>query len=57
MVVIAGFFLGAVLGALRARRARGNGYDIAHYAAVHGLAFALLGLIATLVLGDRLGLD
>lgn len=51
MVVIAGFFIGAAIGALRARRARGNSYDIAHYAAVHGLALGLLGLAVTLVLG------
>lgn len=49
MIVISGFFLGALFGALRARRGKGNGFDIAQYAAVHAILFAILGLFLTIV--------
>ena len=51
MIVIAGLVLGALSGALTAKRRGGNATDIAHYAAVGGIAGALLGLFATLFLG------
>lgn len=50
MIVIAGLVIGAILGALRARARKGNRLDILHYAAVHAIAFALLGLVATLII-------
>lgn len=50
MIVIAGLVLGTVVGAVRARARKGNRLDILHYAAVHAIAFALLGLVATLVI-------
>ncbi|MCT8160749.1 hypothetical protein [Pseudoruegeria sp. SHC-113] len=48
MIVIAGFVLGGVLGALRAKKRGGNGKDIAQWAIVHAILFALIGLFATL---------
>lgn len=52
MIVIVAFILGAILGDLRARKAGGNRKDRLQYAAAHALAFAILGLFAT-VLADR----
>ena len=42
--------LGAVLGALAARRRRGTGFDVAQWAAVWAIIGGLLGLLATIVL-------
>ena len=50
MIVIVSALAGALLGALRARRMNGNGYDIAQYAAVFGLIGALLGLFVAIYL-------
>lgn len=43
-------FLGAVLGGLSARKRGGKPLDIAQYATAFGIAFALLGLIATIII-------
>ena len=51
MIVLAALVLGAGLGAWRAKKRGGNRLDIAQYAAAHGIAFALLGVFATLILG------
>ncbi|MBC7154035.1 MAG: hypothetical protein H5U19_05370 [Rhodobacteraceae bacterium] len=53
MIVIAGLVLGALVGALRARARQGNRLDIAQYAAVHAMIFAVIGLFVTIAL-DRL---
>ncbi|MGF6859493.1 hypothetical protein ABIE69_000040 [Rhodobacteraceae bacterium MBR-64] len=53
MIVIAGLVLGALIGALRARARQGNRLDIAQYAAVHAMIFAVIGLFVTIAL-DRL---
>ncbi|MEX5729402.1 hypothetical protein Ga0609869_002755 [Rhodovulum iodosum] len=53
MIVIPAALAGALWGGLLARRRKGNGYDIAQYAAGYGIAFALLGLFASVLL-DRL---
>ncbi|WP_171234453.1 MULTISPECIES: hypothetical protein [unclassified Ruegeria] len=51
MVVVLGMaILGAILGALTAKKRNGNGADMAQYAAGYGIAFALLGLIISLIL-------
>ncbi|MEO1106424.1 MAG: hypothetical protein AAFX90_00735 [Pseudomonadota bacterium] len=50
LVVLGMAVLGAILGAWNARKRNGNGADIAQYAAVYGIAFALLGLVMSLVL-------
>lgn len=46
---ISGLF-GVILGAWRAKKAGGNGLDMAQYAAGFGIAFLLLGFIVTLIL-------
>ncbi|WP_171174193.1 apolipoprotein acyltransferase [Ruegeria sp. HKCCD8929] len=50
MIVIVLALLGAVLGGLTARKRNGTRADIAQYAAGYAIAFALVGMIATLVL-------
>jgi len=52
MIVIIAIILGALLGDLRARRAQGNAKDRLQYAAAHALAFAIIGLFATVII-DR----
>ncbi|MEM6659063.1 MAG: hypothetical protein AAF496_03320 [Pseudomonadota bacterium] len=50
MVLVVGMaLLGIVLGVSTARRRKGSTADIAQYAAGYGIAFALIGLIASLV--------
>lgn len=53
MIVIAAMLLGAVLGWRRATQLGGNGRDKAQYAAGFALAFAVLGLFATVFI-DRM---
>ena len=53
MIVIGLAILGAVIGALTAKRRKGNGLDIAQYAAGYGLAFAVLGMVLTVIV-DRM---
>ena len=50
MLILGLGLLGLAFGAWRARQRGGRGADLAHYAAVHGFAFALLGLFLTLLL-------
>ena len=50
MLVIACALTGAILGAITARRRRGSTADIAQYAAAGGIALALVGMIATVVI-------
>ncbi|MFC3615044.1 hypothetical protein ACFORG_14845 [Lutimaribacter marinistellae] len=52
MIILGLAVLGAALGAMTAKRRKGSGADVAQYAAGYGIAFALLGLVITLVL-DR----
>lgn len=53
MIYIVFAILGAIIGGLTARKRGGNRADIAQYAAGYGIAFALLGLVLTVLL-DRL---
>lgn len=53
MLVIGGLGLGALAGAVYARRRGGKPADMAQFAAGFGIAFGLLGLFLTLAL-DRL---
>lgn len=48
MIVIAGFLLGAIWGGWIARRRKGKPADIAQYAAVYGIAFAIVGMFVTI---------
>lgn len=50
MIVLGAALLGAIIGGLTAARRKGTGLDIAQYAAGYAIAFALLGLFATLFL-------
>ena len=50
MIVIAGLFGGALIGAGTARKRNGNLPDMAQYAAVYGIAFGLIGLFVTIFL-------
>lgn len=49
MFALAGLIIGAIFGALRARRRGGNRLDMFQYAAVHAILFALAGLFLTLI--------
>ncbi len=49
MIVIAGFVIGVLLGLRAARKRGGNRLDMLQYGFVHGLIFALLGLLATIL--------
>ncbi|WP_425039443.1 apolipoprotein acyltransferase [Primorskyibacter sp. S187A] len=49
MLVIGGLILGAGIGGYTAKKRGGTRADILQYAAGYGLAFCLLGTIATLV--------
>ncbi len=53
MIVIGGLLLGAVLGAVSAKRRGGKPADIAQYAFGYAIAFGLLGMFLTIML-DRL---
>jgi hypothetical protein len=53
MIILVSTFVGAFLGAAAARRRKGNGLDIAQYAGVYAILFALLGLFITVIL-DRM---
>jgi len=50
LVVLGMAALGAILGAMAARKRNGSGADMAQYAAGYGIAFALVGLILSLIL-------
>ncbi|WP_300066740.1 hypothetical protein [uncultured Ruegeria sp.] len=50
LVVLGMALIGAILGALTARKRNGNAADMAQYAAGFGIAFALAGLIVSMVL-------
>ena len=50
MLVIGGGILGVLVGGFTARKRGGSTADILQYAAGFGIAFALLGMILTLIL-------
>ncbi|MDP2086991.1 MAG: hypothetical protein Q8K20_17495 [Gemmobacter sp.] len=50
MLIFAGFVSGALWGGLLARRRKGAPLDIAQYAAAFSIAFAIVGLFATVLL-------
>jgi len=51
MIVIAAIICGAILGAVTARNREGTGLDMAQYAAGYGIAFGVLGLFLSLLIG------
>ncbi|MFT4961099.1 MAG: cytochrome c biogenesis protein CcdA [Paracoccaceae bacterium] len=50
MIVIGGIVLGVLVGAITAKKNGGGRLDMAQYAAGYGIAFALIGLIATITI-------
>ncbi|CUH80361.1 hypothetical protein [Tropicibacter naphthalenivorans] len=54
MIVIFAALLGAIIGGTTARRRKGNKLDILQYATIYMIAFALLGMIATVILEKNL---
>lgn len=50
MIVIAGAILGAIVGALTAKKRGGVRADLWQYGAVYAIAFALGGLILTIAI-------
>ena len=50
MIVFGAALIGAVLGGLKAKKRGGTLADIAQYAAGFGIAFALAGLLATIMI-------
>lgn len=50
MIVIVAFIAGVFVGMARARSRKGNRLDIAQYAAIYGIVFAIIGLFATIAL-------
>jgi len=53
MIFFAGLLVGAIWGAIVARKRGGNRLDQAQYAAGFGLAFGIIGLLVTVIV-DRL---
>ncbi|MBL4927826.1 hypothetical protein [Fuscibacter oryzae] len=53
MIVLAGLVIGAVIGGLTAKRRGGKRLDILQYAAIYAIAFALLGMFASIFI-DRM---
>ena len=54
MIILGAALLGAIIGGLQARKRKGNGLDVAQYAAGYAIAFALLGLIVTVIIHRQL---
>ena len=50
MIALAAGLIGAVTGALTAKRRNGSAADIAQYAAGYGIAFAIVGVFGALLL-------
>ena len=49
MIVIISLLLGGAFGAWRAKKRGGTRFDIAQYAAVYAIIFALIALFATII--------
>jgi len=52
MIVIGLAIIGVIIGAMTAKRHKGNRKDMAQYAAGYGMAFLILGLLLTVII-DR----
>ena len=48
MIVIAAALIGAILGGMTARKRGGKPADIAQYAAVYAIGFAIVGMLVTI---------
>ncbi|MFG6528438.1 MULTISPECIES: apolipoprotein acyltransferase [unclassified Sulfitobacter] len=56
MIALGLALIGAIIGGLTARKRGGNRKDIAQYAAGYGMAFLIVGMIATVLLDRALSL-
>ena len=54
MIIAAGLVLGILVGATTAKRRGGKIPDVLQYAAGYGIAFMLLGLLASIILERNL---
>ena len=54
MIILLAAIAGAAIGGTIAKRRKGQWPDILQYATVYAMAFALVGLFATLLLGRTL---
>ena len=50
MIIILAALLGAVLGALNAKRRGGSGLDMAQYAGTYALVFGIVALFVTVII-------
>ena len=50
MIVLGAALIGAIIGALTAKKRKGNTLDILQYAAGYAMAFVIVGMIATVIL-------
>ncbi|MCY4150894.1 MAG: apolipoprotein acyltransferase [Aestuariivita sp.] len=50
MITVVGALLGAILGYLAAKRQDGDSLDLLQYTIAYAIAFALLGLLITIIL-------
>jgi len=50
MIILFGAILGAIFGALKARRRKGKLADIAQYAFIYAVLFALIGLFISIII-------
>jgi hypothetical protein len=50
MIALLSGLIGAVVGALTARRRKGTPADVAQYAAGYGIAFAVVGMFGAILL-------
>lgn len=55
MIGLIAFVLGAVWGAIVARKRGGNRLDILQYAAVHGILLAIVAVVGTIVIANVTG--
>ncbi|PIE12532.1 MAG: hypothetical protein CSA70_09460 [Rhodobacterales bacterium] len=55
MMVLTGFLIGAIFGAVQAKRRKGKTLDILQYGAAYGIAFAILFLILNLIVLRNMG--
>ncbi|SHJ21178.1 hypothetical protein [Wenxinia saemankumensis] len=55
IIPLAGLFLGALVGAVRARQRGGTGADMAQWGAVHAMIFGLAGLVLLILISRGIG--
>lgn len=51
MIILGAALIGVLMGLWTAKRRGGKTLDLLHYAAGYAIAFALIGLIATVIIG------